>query len=122
MEYCSEGTLREIIKKHKVKCKPIPEGEVIKYVRQMLLGADYIHKSVIIHRDLKPENVLVDSEGNLKVSNFGISKELEEFIIGQMEVDIEENRGKVRKVAKDYFIIMKRLNIMENGVKIKRMV
>jgi len=52
------------------------------------------------------------------VSNFGI----EEFIIGQMEVDIEENRGKVRKVAKDYFIIMKRLNIMENGVKIKRMV
>jgi len=45
----------------------------------MLLGLHFIHtKKKQIHRDIKPENVLVNSLGCVKLSDFGISKQLEQ--------------------------------------------
>jgi serine/threonine protein kinase len=76
MEYCSGGSLDELIKDHRIKEKRIPEEITIKYIIQILLGLDCIHKNNIIHRDLKPGNILIDSKGNLKLTDFGISKEL----------------------------------------------
>ena len=39
----------------------------------LLLGMQEIHKSVI-HRDLKPDNILIDEEGNLVISDFGLAR------------------------------------------------
>jgi serine/threonine protein kinase len=39
----------------------------------------YIHSKGIIHRDLKPENILFDSNGDVKICDFGIAKELCRF-------------------------------------------
>ena len=38
----------------------------------------HIHEQQIIHRDLKPANILVDEQGYLKLTDFGISRRLEE--------------------------------------------
>ncbi len=42
-------------------------------IRQLLEGVSFIHGERIIHRDLKPKNILVDSTGNIKVADLGIS-------------------------------------------------
>ncbi|KAJ3372012.1 Chk1 protein kinase [Allomyces arbusculus] len=43
------------------------------YFRQLVNGVAYLHKRGVTHRDLKPENMLVDAQGNLKISDFGLA-------------------------------------------------
>lgn len=47
------------------------------YFIQILLGIKHIHEANILYRDLKPENILIDHKGNLKIVDFGLSKEME---------------------------------------------
>ncbi|XP_062229186.1 CBL-interacting protein kinase 24-like [Phragmites australis] len=49
------------------------ENEARKYFQQLIDAIDYCHSKRVYHRDLKPENLLLDSRGNLKVSDFGLS-------------------------------------------------
>ncbi len=43
----------------------------------MLFGLNYLHESKILHRDIKTQNIFIDSEGVIKLADFGISKILE---------------------------------------------
>lgn len=49
------------------------ENESRRYFQQLIDAVDYCHSKGVYHRDLKPENLLLDSQGNLKVSDFGLS-------------------------------------------------
>ncbi|GLJ23287.1 hypothetical protein SUGI_0440580 [Cryptomeria japonica] len=51
----------------------LKENEARKYFQQLITAVDYCHSRGVSHRDLKPENLLLDSYGNLKVSDFGLS-------------------------------------------------
>ncbi|XP_022727354.1 CBL-interacting serine/threonine-protein kinase 8-like isoform X1 [Durio zibethinus] len=51
----------------------LSEAEARRFFQQLIDGVEYCHSKGVYHRDLKPENLLLDSEGNLKISDFGLS-------------------------------------------------
>jgi Protein kinase domain len=73
VEYLSGGSLSKLI----YKVGPLPETAVKNYTKQILKGLLYLHSNNIIHRDLKSDNILLDSNGKLKLCDFGCSKRYE---------------------------------------------
>ena len=47
------------------------------FISNIILGLEYIHKNKIIHRDIKPENLVLDQNGYLAITDFGIAKRVE---------------------------------------------
>ena len=76
LEYLSGGELFYHLKKR----GNIPIEEVKLYAAQIALALDYIHSLGIIYRDIKPENILLDSNGYIKLTDFGLSKDLSHSI------------------------------------------
>ncbi|KAK1144515.1 Protein kinase [Aspergillus melleus] len=49
------------------------DTEARKFFQQIICAVEYCHRHKIVHRDLKPENLLIDSEKNVKIADFGLS-------------------------------------------------
>ncbi|NP_001120549.1 hormonally up-regulated neu tumor-associated kinase homolog [Xenopus tropicalis] len=69
MELCTGGNLM-----HKIyERKRIEEHEARKYIRQLILAVEHLHRAGVVHRDLKIENLLLDENNNIKLIDFGLS-------------------------------------------------
>lgn len=77
MEYMAGDSLSDV----EEKFGGALEEKVIKlYTRELLLGIKYLHENGFVHCDLKSKNVLLGSSGDIKLTDFGGAKRLEEFM------------------------------------------
>jgi serine/threonine protein kinase len=70
MEFCAGGELFTLLNKFPRQS----EERAAFYTAQIVLALDYMHANGVIHRDLKSENVLIDNEGHVRLTDFGVSK------------------------------------------------
>ena len=70
MDLLTGGDLRY----HLAKKKRFSERETKFFIANMLLALEYIHSKNIIHRDIKPENLVLDLNGYLRITDFGVAK------------------------------------------------
>lgn len=70
LDYCAGGELFFHLSRH----RRFPEKWTRFYAAELLLALGHLHSHGIIYRDIKPENVLLDSDGHLKLGDFGLAK------------------------------------------------
>ncbi|GAM40314.1 AMP-activated serine/threonine protein kinase [Talaromyces pinophilus] len=68
LEYAERELFDYLVKRG--KCN---DDEARKFFQQIICAVEYCHRHKIVHRDLKPENLLIDSEKNVKIADFGLS-------------------------------------------------
>ena len=72
MEYIEGKTLKQLIKKRGA----LTISECMDIMLQLTDGVDHAHASYIIHRDLKPQNIMIQDNGEIKITDFGIAMAL----------------------------------------------
>lgn len=73
MEYLPGGDVYTLLSKNN-----LPKKTIQLIVAETILAINYLHSIHIIHRDIKPENILISAKGHFKLSDFGLSKTLQE--------------------------------------------
>ena len=72
MEYIEGKTLKQLLKKR----ESLTLTEVIDIMTQLTDGISHAHESYIIHRDIKPQNIMIEDDGRIKITDFGIAMAL----------------------------------------------
>lgn len=72
LEYMDGGSLANVMEQVGV----VPEFVLASFAFQILWGMGYLKHEHRIHRDIKPQNILINSKGEVKLTDFGVSKEL----------------------------------------------
>ena len=68
MEHCPNGSLDD-----RLRASPIKEELAAKYMSNIVKGLSFCHGNNILHRDIKPENIMIGSDDEVKLIDFGLS-------------------------------------------------
>lgn len=71
MDYCKNRDLGYLLKKKGT----LTEQVARLVIAELVLAIEALHSKDIVHRDLKPDNILIDDDGHIKVTDFGLAKE-----------------------------------------------
>lgn len=92
LDYVPGGSISQMLSSY----GPLEEPLVRSFVKQILVGISYLHRKDVIHRDIKGANILIDTQGTVKITDFGISTKLPKRVRNQWmkknkEIDEDES-------------------------------
>ncbi|KAM9230025.1 serine/threonine-protein kinase greatwall isoform 2-T2 [Dugong dugon] len=93
MEYLIGGDAKSLLHMYGY----FDEEMAVKYISEVALALDYLHRHGIIHRDLKPDNMLISNEGHIKLTDFGLSKVTLNRDINMMDILTTPSMAKPRQ-------------------------
>lgn len=73
MEFLAGGDLMTLLMRKDI----LSEEESRFYIAESIMAIETVHKLNYIHRDLKPDNILLDKDGHVKLTDFGLCKHAE---------------------------------------------
>ena len=97
--------------RHHLALKKKFSAEITKFfLACTILGLEYIHFNNILHRDIKPDNLVIDKNGYVKITDFGISREIGKLIKGESSgtpgyMAPEVMCGKSHSIDSDYYCL-----------------
>jgi serine/threonine protein kinase len=103
MEYVPGTNLRTLISQ-----KTLTPANAVSIMKQVLAGLAYAHKNGVVHRDMKPENILIheralkdgfDTEGVVKVTDFGLGRAATKTAVGSIAYSASLNDAAGREIA-----------------------
>ena len=77
----------------------LPFSTIQLIIAETLLAVYYLHSINIIHHDIKPENILITKDGHFKLSDFGLSKTVNENIIKENDEEDSSNNNKSSSIS-----------------------
>ncbi|MFL0581429.1 Stk1 family PASTA domain-containing Ser/Thr kinase [Solibacillus silvestris] len=109
MEYIKGKTLKQYIQEF----SPLSAARSAHIMKQLTSAIAHAHENGIIHRDIKPQNILMDEEGNVKITDFGIATSLgatsftqTNSVIGTVHyLSPEQARGGVATMKSDIYAL-----------------
>jgi len=97
LEYAPHGELFDRIEPD----VGMPQHQAQQFLLQLLSGVEYLHSRGVAHRDIKPENLLLDSNDNIKISDFGLATL---FRVGGKERALDRKCGTMPYVAPEVLL------------------
>ncbi len=105
MEYFAGQSLAEYIGE---EMDPLPFATLLRILRDIAKALEYAHSQNVIHRDLKPSNILLNQEGQVKVVDFGLARDME---LGQTITKTGETTGTPVYMSPEQFQRNARLDV-----------
>ena len=87
MEYLPGGDMMTLL----MRRDTLTEDETRFYIAQTVLALETVHAANFIHRDIKPDNLLLDRDGHMKLSDFGLCKPIDQKILTTLPEIMEES-------------------------------
>ncbi len=121
LQYVNGLSLKELLEKEGI----LPPAVSLEIIRQVLLGLAYAHENGVIHRDIKPGNIMLDIQGQVQLTDFGLAYLGEDASLTQQGnilgtpayMSPEQITGEPLSPASDFFAVGATLYEMLTGVK-----